>query len=84
MGVVLVFIFCQSFPVVADVYEFTCYLTNSRPCKANDHIERFIDVAHLMLAINSSINFVFYMVHIQKFQESFIKVYIKIIIMNMG
>ena len=76
MGVVLVFIFCQSFTLVADLYEFNCCFGHSEICQSNLHIERFIDVAHLVLAINSTTNFVFYMVHIKGFRNSFLKVYI--------
>ena len=75
MGVVLVFIFCQSFTLVADLYEFTCVFGDSEICKSNPHIERFIDLAHLVLAFNSSTNFILYMVHIKGFREAFLKVF---------
>ena len=77
---VLVFIFCQCFTIVADIYELTCTLfppptdRNSTFCKSNVHIENFIDIAHFMIAVNSSVNFIFYMLNIKEFRESFVKV----------
>ena len=73
--------FCQSFPIVANVYELVCTLkqdssNNKEPiaCLANEHIENLIDVGHFMLALNSSINFIFYMIYMKKFKEQFLKV----------
>ena len=77
---VLVFIFCQCFTIVADIYELTCTLfppptdRNSTFCKSNVHIENFIDIAHFMIAVNSSVNFIFYMVNIKEYRESLVKV----------
>ena len=76
---VLVFIFCQCFTIVADVYELICTIfppvnVESTFCRSNEHIENFIDVAHFMIAVNSSVNFIFYMVNIKEFRESFITV----------
>ena len=92
-GMVAVFVFCQCFTIVADVYELICTIGMSGPnrtrCPSNIHIENLINVAHFMLSINSSINFIFYMVNINGFQKSFVKVcniffdlYNKIIINN--
>ena len=75
---VLVFIFCQAFTIVADIYELMCTIFpdegESTFCTSNIHIENFIDVAHFMIAVNSSVNFIFYMVNIKEFREAFIKV----------
>ena len=77
----LVFIFCQSFSIVAEVYEFVCIITDANGgatfCESNIHIENFIDVSHFMLAVNASVNFIFYMAHIPQFRETFIKVRMK-------
>ena len=77
-GMVLVFIFCQAFTIVADIYELMCTIFpdegESTFCTSNIHIENFIDVAHFMIAVNSSVNFIFYMVNIKEFREAFIKV----------
>ena len=78
-GMVAVFVFCQCFTIVADVYELICTIgvsnDNAQPlCPYNVHIENLINVAHLMLAINSSVNFIFYMMNINYFKDSFVKV----------
>jgi len=76
-GMVLVFIFCQSFTIVADIYELFCTIFPSAGattfCQSNIHIENFIDVAHFMIAVNSSVNFIFYMVNIKEFREAFLQ-----------
>ena len=81
MGLVVVFVFCQCFTIVADVYELTCALGNSNNyntrCPVNAgllNVNNFISWGHFMLAINSSINFVFYMIHVKEFREEFIQV----------
>ena len=78
LGLVLVFIFCQSFSIVAEIYEFVCIITDANGgatfCESNMHIENFIDVSHFMLAVNASVNFIFYMANIPQFREAFIKV----------
>ena len=77
-GMVAVFVFCQCFTIVADVYELICTIGMSGPertrCPYNIHIENLINIAHFMLSINSSINFIFYMININGFKTSFIKV----------
>ena len=73
-GMVAVFVFCQCFTIVADVYELICTLGDEKMCDYNVHIENLINVAHLMLALNASVNFIFYMMNIDNFKESFVKV----------
>ena len=75
-GMVAVFVFCQCFTIVADVYELICTL-GAEQCDYNVHIENLINVAHLMLALNASVNFIFYMMNIDNFKESFIQVKIQ-------
>ena len=77
-GMVAVFVFCQCFTIGADAYELICTLGNSMStqtmCDTNIHIERVINIAHFMLAVNSSVNFIFYMLNIEEFRIKFIKV----------
>ena len=70
---VLVFVFCQCFTIVADTYDIICVF-DSTNCPPNIHIENFIQLGHLMLAVNSSVNFIFYMIHIEKFRKEFTEV----------
>ena len=77
VGMVIVFIFCQFFPIVGDVYELMCLLrgnNNAGICESNIHIDNLISWGHLMLMVNSSVNFVFYMSNIEKFRNGFLKV----------
>ena len=83
-GMVAVFVFCQCFTIGADSYELICTLGGSMSdhtiCDTNVHIERLINVAHLMLALNSSVNFIFYMMNIEEFRIKFVKVIFTLII----
>ena len=73
----MVFVICQSFTIVADVYEaLHCVSQDEKysACYSNDHIENIIDIAHFMLSINSSINFLLYVIHDKIFRDALIKV----------
>ena len=73
----MVFVFCQSFPIVADAYEvITCPYEKMRKsmCDTNPTIENIIDLSHLLLAINSSVNFVFYVKYEETFKQAFFQV----------
>ena len=75
MSIVVVFVVCQSFTIVADCYEaLSCINQDADVCLSNDHIENIIDVSHFMLSINSSVNFLLYVIHAQVFRDAFIKV----------
>ena len=75
MSIVVVFVVCQSFTIVADTYEaVSCIHQNINICRSNDHIENIIDIAHFMLSFNSSINFLLYVIHDKIFRDAFLKV----------
>ena len=77
VSIVAVFIFCQSFTIVADAYEaFTCSFEDMSKsmCPSNPTIENIIDISHFLLTINSSINFALYVIHEKTFKEAIIKV----------
>ena len=77
ISIVAVFIFCQSFTIVADAYEaFTCPYEKMRRsmCPSNPTIENIIDFSHFALTINSSINFALYVIHEKTFKEAIVKV----------
>ena len=76
-SVVLVFVTCQSFTIVADVYEgIICSQQNLKHsmCISNDHIENIIDISHFMISVNSSINFLLYAYHDSIFRKTLAKV----------
>ena len=73
----MVFVVCQSFTIVADIYEVvTCSYEEikSSLCSSTDHIENIIDIAHFMLSFNASVNFLLYAIHDQMFRDAFVKV----------
>ena len=77
ISIVAIFIFCQSFTIVADAYEaFTCSFENMSQsrCPSNPTIENIIDVSHFLVTINSSINFLLYVLHEKTFKEAIVKV----------
>ena len=78
MGLVVVFVLCQSFTMVTDVFELFCTLSRSQnsgsKCLIPKQINNLISCGHFMLAVNSTVNFVFYMIYIKEFRDSFLKV----------
>lgn len=73
--VVFVFIFCQSFKIIPDLYEViwcSQYYIEDGPCRTTPFIENVIDTSHFMLAINSSVNFFIYVWHRGKFRQTII------------
>ena len=86
MGPVVVFVFCQCFTIVADVYELICALGNSKSyntsCPSNPgllNVNNFISWGHFMLTVNASVNFIFYTIYIKEFREAFLKVTVVIL-----
>ena len=76
-SVVLVFVICQSFTIVADVYEgVICSQQNLKHsmCFSNDVIENIIDISHFMISVNSSVNFLLYAYHDSMFRKALAKV----------
>ena len=73
----VVFVFCQFFPIVGDFHELICTVAGYSVDGVrayNVHIENCIHFGHFMLMVNSSVNFVFYMMNIVKFRQGFVKV----------
>ena len=77
-GMVAVFVLCQCFTIGADAYELICTIggsmTGQTMCTANIHIENVINFSHFMLAVNSSVNFIFYMMNSEGFRKEFMNV----------
>ena len=72
---VIVFVFCQCFTIIADIYDFICVVFSSSRVPSNIHIDNLIYMGHFMLALNSSVNFIFYILHIKAFRKQFVQVY---------
>ena len=74
----VVFIVCQSFKIVPDLYEVLICPRNedgeaNEECMSSPVIEAIIDLSHLMLAINSSVNFFIYVLNRGRFRESIVQ-----------
>ena len=72
---VIVFVFCQCFTIIADIYDFIYVVFSSSIVPSNIHIDNLICMGHFMLALNSSVNFIFYILHIKAFRKHFVQVY---------
>ena len=77
LGLAIVFVVCQFLPIVGDVHTLIGTLggysiDGIRPF--NMHIENCITVGHFMLILNSSVNFVFYMVNTDEYRQEFFRV----------
>ena len=72
---VIVFVFCQCFTIIPDIYDFLCVVFSFSCVPPNLHIDNLIYMGHFMLALNSSVNFIFYILHIKAFRKQFVQVY---------
>ena len=72
---VIVFVFCQCFTIIADISETICEVFFVSCVPPNIHIHNLIYMGHFMLALNSSVNFIFYILHIKAFRKQFVQVY---------
>ena len=70
---VIIFVFCQCFTIIADSYDLICLLVTPE-CQPNIYIDNLIYLGHFMLSVNSSVNFIFYILHIKLFRQQFIEV----------
>ena len=70
--VVLVFIVCQSFKIIPDLYEVVFCSRGGEECMSTPLIEDIIDTSHFMLTINSSVNFFIYIIHRGQFREGIV------------
>ena len=70
--VVLVFIVCQSFKIIPDLYEVIFCSQGGEECMSTAWIEGIIDLSHFMLTVNSSVNFFIYIIHRGQFRESIV------------
>ena len=74
LSIAFVFVFCQCFTIIPDIHELVCTISENQ-CQDIIYTYNIIEFGHLMLAVNSSVNFVFYIIHIQLLREEIQKVY---------
>ena len=65
MGISLLFIFCQSAKIIPDLYEviycrWTSFSGETTTCPVTEFIQTMVSLSHLLLAVNSSANFIIY------------------------
>ena len=87
LGLAIVFVVCQFLPIVGDVHTLIGTLggysiDGIRPF--NMHIENCITVGHFMLILNSSVNFVFYMVNTDEYRQEFFRVSLTYVLRLIG
>ena len=81
LSIIVMFVFCQCFTIIPDIYELNCFLSTENILPKlfrfydDDHQCQYytyhlIEISHLMLAVNSSINFIFYTIHSKLFREN--------------
>ena len=80
VGISVLFIVCQSFKLVGDVYELFCEKdrdpeTGEETCASTQFIEATISLANLSTCINSAANFLVYMLRGKKFRDFFLETY---------
>ncbi|XP_059079468.1 G-protein coupled receptor daf-37-like [Tigriopus californicus] len=68
------FIICQSFKIVPDLYELI-WCEPTKECQFNPFTSGVIRFSHLLVCINSSANFLIYLLRGQKFREAWMKTY---------
>ena len=77
-SIIVMFVFCQFFTIIPDIYELKCALSTPNDKQQCQYTYKYtyhlIEVSHLMLAVNSSINFIFYTIHIKLFRQNYTKV----------
>lgn len=57
-----------------DVYE-NIFCKNQSPCQVEDIVNHIVDVSHLLLCVNSSANFLIYLLGGEKFRRAWIDTY---------
>lgn len=68
------FIICQSFKIIPDLYELI-WCEPTKECQFNPFTSGVIRFSHLLVCINSSANFLIYLLRGQKFREAWMKTY---------
>ncbi|XP_059087651.1 FMRFamide receptor-like [Tigriopus californicus] len=80
LGVLLVvisvlFITCQSFKLIPDLFEvLSC--RNVKPCYTSAFVNKVVELSHLLLCLNSSLNFMVYLLGGEKFRKIWIHTYV--------
>ena len=73
VGIILVFIVCHSFKFFVNIYEMYIMHSGLDFDKSwNKTLDVFVSFSHLLVTVNSSINFIIYCYKDEKFRNSFV------------
>ena len=73
VSISLLFILCQSFKIIPDLYEVL--VCESEHCDTTPFVQTCINLSHLLVCFNSSANFVIYLLGGEKFRRVWCETY---------
>ena len=76
VGISILFICCQSFKIIPDVYEILFCPDSDGMCVATPFIEFCVNLSHLLVCFNSAANFVIYLLGGEKFRRAWCQTYL--------
>ena len=78
VAISVMFIICQSFKLFPDIYEVVhCYnMDTETECSTSSFVNKIVDLSHLLVCINSSANFLIYLLGGEKFRRAWIETYV--------
>ena len=77
VAISLLFVTCQSFKLIPDVYEaLFCMHKGTGECTAPAFVNKVVDLSHLLVCFNSAANFVIYLLGGEKFRRAWVETYL--------
>lgn len=76
VGISILFICCQSFKIIPDVYEILFCPDMKGECVATPFIEFCVNLSHLLVCFNSAANFIIYLLGGEKFRRAWCQTYL--------
>lgn len=77
IAISLLFITCQSFKLIPDMYEVLfCRDTATHQCITTAFVNKVVTLSHLLVCFNSAANFVIYLLGGEKFRTAWIQTYV--------
>ena len=75
VGISVLFISCQSFKIVPDLYEIM-FCSDDQVCYTTPFVNTIVNLSHLLVCFNSSANFVIYLLGGEKFRRVWCETYL--------
>lgn len=76
VGISVLFILCQSFKIIPDLYEIMFCSDARETCLTTPFIAFCVSLSHLLVCFNSSANFVIYLLGGEKFRTAWCETYL--------